>query len=71
LVTLALNGSWQGELLAMKWENVNLERGVISIIQTKTLRPKSIAINKSTCKALIWLGENRSGEYLFMWAWGD
>jgi integrase len=39
LVTLALNtGMRQGELLGLKWENVDLERGVISIVQSKTLR---------------------------------
>jgi len=41
-VTLALNtGMRQGELLATKWENVSFERAVVSILQSKTLRPKS------------------------------
>jgi len=72
LVTLALNtGMRQGELLAMKWENVSFERAVISIVQSKTLRPKSIAINQPTMDALNWLKENRYGDHLFMWPWGD
>ncbi len=72
LVTLALNtGMRQGELLAMTWENVDFERAVISIVQSKTLRPKSIAINQPTKDALNGLKENRYGEMLFMWPWGD
>ena len=72
LVTLALNtGMRQGELLSLKWENVNLERGSITIVQSKTLRPKTIAINKQAREALDWLQENRYGELLFMWPWGS
>jgi hypothetical protein len=35
----------------MKWENVDFECAVISIVQSKTLRPKSIAINQPTMDA--------------------
>jgi integrase len=72
LVTLALNtGMRQGELLSLKWENVSLERGSITIVQSKTLRPKTIAINAQAREALDWLQENRYGELLFMWPWGS
>ena len=72
LVTLALNtGMRQGELLNLKWEDVNLERGLITVKQGKTLRLKTIAINAPAKDALNWLSENRYGEYLFMWPWGD
>jgi integrase len=72
LVTLALNtGMRQGELLNLKWEGVNFERGVISVLQTKTMRRKTIAINETTREALKWLNEHRYGDYLFMWPWGD
>ncbi|MBI2988094.1 MAG: site-specific integrase [Deltaproteobacteria bacterium] len=72
LVTLALNtGMRQGELLRLKWENVDLERGSITIIQSKTLRRKTIAINEPAGEALNWLQENRYGELLLMWPWGD
>src|SRR5439155_26366037 len=41
LVALAFNtGMRRGELLKLKWENVNLERESITIIQSKTLRRK-------------------------------
>jgi integrase len=72
LVTLALNkGMRQGELLNLKWEDVNFERGVISVMQTKTMRRITIAINEATREALNWLNEHRYGDYLFMWPWGD
>lgn len=61
----------QGELLNLKWEGVNFERGVISALQTKTMRRKTIAINKATREALNWLDEHHYGDYLFMWPWGD
>ena len=60
LVTLALNtGMRQGELLKLKWENVDVERGSITIIQGKTLRRKTIAINEPARNALAWLREFR------------
>jgi integrase len=68
LVTLALNtGMRQGELLALRWENVDRDRGLITVRQTKTLRLKSIAINEPAGEALEWLYGHRYGEYLFMW----
>jgi site-specific recombinase XerD len=71
LVTLALNtGMRQSELLKLKWDNLDLERGAITIIQSKTLRRKTIAINEPAHQALNWLQANRYGELLFMWPWG-
>jgi integrase len=49
----------QGELLNQKWKDVYFERGVISALQTKTLRWKTIAINEATREALNWLNEHR------------
>ena len=72
LATLALNtGMRQGELLGLTWDAVDLERGLITVKQTKTLRLKTIAINDQARKAPNWLGENRYGDSLFMWPWGD
>jgi hypothetical protein len=50
---------------------VNFERGVISVMQTKTMRRKTIAINEAAREALNWLNEHRYGDYLVMWPWGD
>ena len=71
-MTLALNtGMRQGELLKLKWENIDLERGSITIIQGKTLRRKTIAINEPARGALEWPRANCYGDLLFMWPWGD
>jgi hypothetical protein len=61
----------QGELRNLKWEGVNFERGVISVMRTKTMRRKTIAMNEATREALNWLNEHRYGDYLVMWPWGD
>jgi len=72
LVILALNtGMRQGDLLRLKWENVDSERGLITFIQRKTLRRVTVTINEMARQALNWLQENRYGELLFMWPWGD
>jgi integrase len=72
LVTLALHtGMRQGELLKLKWQNIDLDRGSITIVQGKTLRRKTIAINESAREALEWLRENCYGDLLFLWPWGD
>ena len=49
---------------------LGLGEGAITIIQSKTLRRKTIAINKPARQALNWLQANRYGELLFMWPWG-
>ena len=68
LVTLALNtGMRRGELLSLKWSDVSLERGIITVMQTKTLRLKAIAINEASGDALSCLEANRYGDNLFIW----
>jgi len=72
LVTLALNtGMRQGELLGLRWEAVDLERGLITTKRTKNLRLKATPLNELSREALAWLNEHRYGDYLFMWPWGD
>jgi site-specific recombinase XerD len=72
LVTLALNtGMRQGELLSLQWDSVNLERSLITVKQSKTLRLKTIAMNEPAQETVAWLQENRYGDLLFMWPWGQ
>ena len=45
IVTLALcTGMRQGEILKLKWENINLEQGIISLKNTKSGYPRSIPL---------------------------
>lgn len=72
LVILALHtGMRQGELLKLRWENINLDLGVITVTQGKTQRIKSISINRPAQEALEWFANHRYGEYLLTWPWGD
>ena len=72
LVTLAMHtGMRKGELRSLRWDNINLEMGVITVKQGKTQRIKTISINPPAWEALNWFAANRYGDYLLMWPWGD
>ena len=72
LVTLAIHtGMRQGELLGLKPENVDVEQWTVTVLQTKTLRIKTIALNEPAKEAMQWFLEHRYGEYLVMWPWGE
>jgi len=71
LVTLATHtGLRRGEFLTLKWENVDLDRKLIIIRQSKSLNIKSIPLNKSALEALLWLQQHRYGDYVLMQPWG-
>jgi integrase len=58
-VKLALNiGIPQGELLRLERKWVNFERSTISVLQTKTMRWKTISINADALEGLNWLQAN-------------
>ena len=61
----------KGELCGLRWDNVHLDREVITIIQGKTQRVKTISINGPARDALTWFAANRYGNYLLMWPWGE
>jgi integrase len=71
LVILALHtGMRKGELCGLSWNNVHLDRSVITINQPKTQRVKTLSINEPARQALAWFAANRYGDYLLMWPWG-
>jgi integrase len=72
LVALALNtGARQGELLQLRWEDLDLERGLIYFGKTKNRKLKAVPMNRAVRAAIDWLSKHRYGDYLFMWPWGE
>jgi len=72
LVALALNtGARQGELLQLRWEDLDLERGLIYFGRTKNRKLKTVPMNRAVREAIEWLSKHRYGDYLFMWPWGE
>jgi len=70
LVTLGVHtGMRRGELLGLGWDNVNLDRGLITLQQSKTLKIKTIPINEAAREALMWLDKHRYGDHVFMYHW--
>jgi len=70
LVTLGVHtGMRRGELLGLRWNNVNLDRGLITLQQSKTLKIKAIPINEAAMEALMWLDKHRYGDHVFMYHW--
>ena len=61
----------QGELRRLRPENIDVDRGAVTILQTKTLRIKTIALNEPAKEAMQWFLEHRYGEFLLMWPWGE
>ncbi|MCH8056100.1 MAG: site-specific integrase, partial [Deltaproteobacteria bacterium] len=71
-VTLALNtGMRQGELLKLRWEEVNWDTNSLTFKQPKTLRVKTIPLNEAAKEVITWCDEHRYGDYVLMHHWGE
>jgi len=52
-VAVALGtGARRGELLALSWDDVDLDRAIVTIPKSKTHRPRRIPVNPATVRAL-------------------
>ena len=72
MVLLALNtGARQGELLQLRWEDLDLERGLIYFGRTKNRKLKTVPTNRAVRAAIEWLSKHRYGDYVFMLPWGE
>jgi len=72
LVILALNtGARQGELLTLRYEDLDLAQGLIYFGKTKNRKLKIIPMNQQVRGVVEWLLKHRYGEYVFAWPWGD
>lgn len=65
LVALALNtGARQGELLQLRWEDLDLERGLVYFGRTKNRKLKTAPMNRAVRDAIGWLSKHRYGDRL-------
>jgi integrase len=72
LVVMALNtGARQGEMLQLRPEDLDLERGLIYFGKTKNKKLKTVPMNRAVREIVDWLSKHRYGDHLFMWPWGE
>ena len=72
IVTVALNtGMRKGELLSLKWDQVNLDQGIISLLDTKNHERRDLLMNEAVKSTLRALKAQRSGEYVFCNGYGE
>ena len=72
VVVLALNtGARQGELLDLRYQDLDPERGLIYFGKTKNGKLKTLPMNSSVRQVVEGLNAQRYGEYLFTWPWGQ
>ena len=66
IVITALNtGMRKGEILTLKWSQVDLVHGIIYIHDTKSGKPREVYINEWLLETLLELSEHRRGPYVF------
>ena len=68
LVQLAIHtGMRRGELLGLRWQNVDFIRGVIHVTQTKTNRDRDVPMNSAVKRILLDLQRESEGqEFVFV-----
>ena len=70
-VILAVNtGHRQGNLLRLRYEDVDLEHSLIHFVRTKNGKVNVVPMNREAREAVEWFLQHRYGEYLVMWPWG-
>lgn len=67
LITLAIHtGMRRGELLNLKWENVDFARGIIHVTHTKTNKDRDIPMNSVVMQVLLELqSQTKQQEFVF------
>ncbi|MFA5139741.1 MAG: tyrosine-type recombinase/integrase [Elusimicrobiota bacterium] len=55
-------GMRRGEILGLAWENLDLQRGIIYVLQSKSGKPREIPITPVLREALLTLGPKPSGK---------
>lgn len=66
IVLIALNtGLRKGEILKLKWKDVDLIKKKITVNITKTNEIRDVPLNESLCQELSKMTQNQESEYLF------
>lgn len=66
ILIVALNtGMRKGEILNLKWENVDLERGIIYLLDTKNSEKREVIMNGPVKEALSKLTRHATSPYVF------
>lgn len=68
MLVLALNTAMRkGEILNLRWEDVDFERSVIKVIKTKNAQPREVPMTDSLFNTLLdWRQSNPSSDYVFV-----
>jgi integrase len=71
IVVLALNtGMRRGEILGLKWQDVDLRRNIITLLDTKNGEKRDVHINEQVKTALIRIERHPESPYIFCNAGG-
>jgi len=66
IIIVALNtGMRQGEILGLKWEDVDLKRGIIYLLNTKNGDRREVPMNKAVSMALEGIERDTESSYMF------
>ena len=66
IVTMALNtGMRKGEILSLKWKDIDIERGLIYLLDTKNGEKREVLMNSVVKKALASLSKHKTSPYIF------
>jgi integrase len=66
LVITALNtGMRKGEMLSLKWENVDMDRGIIYLLDTKNGEQREVLMNEVVKNTFAQLSRDRKTPYVF------
>ena len=64
-------GPRQGNLLRLKYDDIDLAHDLIHFVGTKNGRVNVVPINNKAREAIEWFMQHRYGDHLVMWLWGD
>jgi len=65
VITALLTGMRRGEILGLKWEDVNLTQGIITLKNTKSGRTRHIPISSQLMKVISECRDTSDGVYVF------